>query len=140
MAKWLVTRRRFAFTRKVLWIAVVAVFLLGGWALAQCFQCPYLQLNTSNVMGMMPPNSCQGCRTRGITIVQQKTKKGPAYTYTASADNNGAYVVTRQGTPWVTVTYNKSTGLFEVTDPNGTGSPVLKLGDPRSAGGNQSTQ
>lgn len=131
MAKRLLTRRP-GFTRNVLWIAIVAVFLLGGLAVAECLQCPYLQLNTSNVMGMMPPNSCQGCRPRGggITIVQQKSRRSPTYTYTAS-DNNGVYLITRQGAAWVTVTYNKSTGLFEVSDPNGTGSPVLKLGDPK---------
>jgi hypothetical protein len=144
--------RRPGFTRKVLWIAAAAIFFLGGVALAaECYQCPWFQLGPTT-MGMMPPGGYYGGGDAGgtggggplmvqgpalgllaspdMTLVQQQTKGGKRFTY-VSTNKSGVYLIKRDGTPWLTVTYNKSTHLYEITDPNGTGSPVLKVGaDP----------
>lgn len=70
-------------------------------------------------------------RQSDLVLVQRSDRTGEQYKYVASASpltKAPVYTVTREGKAWLTVTYNKSTGLYELTDPNGTGSPVLKFG------------
>jgi hypothetical protein len=47
------------------------------------------------------------------------------YTYKATAQHDGSYLITRQGSKWITVAAKP--GYFAITDPNGTGQLLLKL-------------
>jgi hypothetical protein len=50
---------------------------------------------------------------------------GPTYTYKATAQHDGSYLITRQGSKWLTVAAKP--GYFAITDPNGTGQLLIKL-------------
>ncbi|MDB5070223.1 MAG: hypothetical protein JWM87_1334 [Candidatus Eremiobacteraeota bacterium] len=63
--------------------------------------------------------------THDVTITQ--TGRGRTFKYVASP-NGTVQLIKRDGTPWVTVTYNKSKGTWDLTDPNGTGDLLLRLG------------
>jgi hypothetical protein len=149
--------QRPAFKRKILLIAVTAIVLVFAWAKAgyPCNPCPWFQLGPDGVMGMMPPNGYGrpapggGGNTRGgnngpMTVQGVAGSKGNAnvqpsdltltqtegrhsYKYVAS-ENGSVYLIKRDGVPWVTVTYNATTKLYELTDPRGSGAPVLKVG------------
>jgi len=126
---------RSAFTRKILWIAVAAIVLVLAWAKAgfPTPTNPWYSMGSDGVLhvdGMMPPDGGRRMAPANddITMVQQG--QGRTYTYVASP-NHGAYLVKRDGVSWATLTLNKKTGLYELSDPNGSGSPVLKLGTPR---------
>jgi hypothetical protein len=60
-------------------------------------------------------------------VIVEPGKKGHSYKYTAPA-KGPVYLIKRDGTPWVIVTYNAATKLYELTDPNGPSVPVLKVG------------
>ncbi|HEV3088213.1 MAG TPA: hypothetical protein VGX96_13415 [Candidatus Elarobacter sp.] len=155
--------QRPAFARKVLVIAVAAIFLVLAWAKAgfPTPEQPWFQMGNDGVLGMMPPTTMykpsgggstppsstptpQPAANNSLTIVKMTASRktppplpdmsitqsdhiGHSYTYTAPA-KGPVYLIKRGGTPWVTVTYNAQKGLYEVSDPNGTGAPVLKLG------------
>jgi len=125
-----------AFTRKVLWIAAAAIFLVLAWANAgfPYPPNPYYITNPDGTLGMMPPDKYgAGGRKRfdaPITITQVGNK-GQTFEYVAT-NNNGTYTITRNGKPFVTIVLNKSTGLWELGDSNGTGSAVIKVGYPKA--------
>ena len=47
------------------------------------------------------------------------------FTYKATAQHDGSYLITRQGSKWLTVAAKP--GYFAITDPNGTGQLLIKL-------------
>lgn len=106
--------------------------------------------------GMMPPNYCGGPvgrpqpsaspgrntagsqRTLLRDVVRVSTPvqanlplvqrvDGHTYSYVALSQNGG-YLINRDGTPWATVRYNKRTGTWDLTDPNGSGYLLLRVG------------
>jgi hypothetical protein len=83
------------------------------------------------------PSTGFNLATKDVTITQ--TGGGKSIKYVASPTgttaNGTVYLVKRGGTPWVTVTYNKSTGTWDLTDPNGVGSLLLRLGAKSAAPG-----
>ena len=50
-----------------------------------------------------------------------------AFTYVA-LPQNGGYLIKRDGTPWATVQYNAKTDTWDLTDPNGSGALLLRVG------------
>lgn len=126
------------FKRKVLWIAVAAVLLVLAWAKAG-YPDPYAVgqsyfMGADGVLhtdGMMPPNKPYepGMMPPDGLVVKQQSGKH-VYTYVAT-NQNGVYLIKRNGVAWATVTLDKPSGLYVITDPNGTGQPLLKLGTPR---------
>ena len=112
---------------------------------------------TISVDGMMPPNYCGGSgapapkptvvphrRTQTARVVNDPrpfTKVTPtpapvtlvqrpgghSYTYVA-LPQNGGYLIKRDGTPWATVQYNAKTDTWDLTDPNGSGALLLRVG------------
>ena len=137
--------KRPAFTRKkLLLIAVAAIMLVLAWARAG-FPYPdayftHYTMGPDGVLhvdGMMPPDTYGDpggmMPPPGVNpdlVVTQKAGK-KTYTYVAT-NNHGVYSIKRNGTAWVTLTLNKNTGQYEVSDPNGTGNAVLKLGTPHA--------
>lgn len=76
----------------------------------------------------LPNRGGEGLVSRDVTITQ--TGRGGTFKYVASP-NGTVYLIKRDGTPWVTLTYNKSTGTYDLTDPNGAGDLLLRLGSKR---------
>jgi hypothetical protein len=164
-------------TCNVLWIAVVAIFLVvatGAAAFSQLVQ-PYFTLDQSNVMGMMPPTppaskpggggqpkandfgasqpqakmaqAGQGntqapqntpC-AHGVPLTLIQSSGNTKFTYAASA-NGCVWLIKRNGSPWLTVAYNATSGAYELTDPNGTGRLLLQLSAKQGPAIQRSTQ
>ncbi|HEX3464290.1 MAG TPA: hypothetical protein VHS78_09620 [Candidatus Elarobacter sp.] len=117
--------------------AIVLVVSLGTAAFSQLTQQPYFTMDTSNVMGMMPPTPVMGNKGQGnppgnagcasgrtVSITQTKSRQNFSY---VAAPANCVWLIKRNGTPWLTVVYNTSTSAYELTDPNGAGALLLKL-------------
>jgi len=134
-------------TCNVLWIAVVAIFLVVATA-AAAFSAAntenWFGMGSDNVMGMMPPNGMNpGGGDPGGQRRMQTTNCDPAreirltqtgthhhiFTY-VSAKHGCVYTITRDGKAWATVTYDGSSGTYKLTDPNGSGRLILELGIP----------
>lgn len=81
---------------------------------------------------VLPSRGGEDLVSRDVTITQ--SSHGRTFTYVASP-NGTVYLIKRDGTPWVTLTYNKSTGYYELTDPNGAGDLLLRLGPKRPGPG-----
>lgn len=138
-------------TCNVLWIAVVAIFLVVATAAAAFSQYAgdkWFGMGPDNVMGvedgMMPPNgmlpppgsggrhgtptvNCDAARSLTVT---QPGAHHHSYKY-VSTKHGCVYTIARDGKPWATVTYDASTATYKLTDPSGSGRLILQLGIPR---------
>jgi hypothetical protein len=135
--------QRPALTRKPKWIAVAAIVLILGLGTAAYAQYTnnWFGMGSDNVMGVMPPNYTvpngggghvqqpPPCAASGDITLTQSGAKGRTITY-VSSKSGCIYTIKRDGTPWVTVTYNTSSKTYRLTDPNGTGGLLLELGTP----------
>ena len=135
-------------TCNVLWIAVVAIFLVVATA-AAAFSANtgnWFGMGSDNVMGIaddvMPPNGMgpqprpypttaptPNCNPAANLTVTQAGANGRKFTY-VSTKNGCVYTITRDGKAWATVTYDASTATYKLTDPNGSGRLILQLGIP----------
>jgi hypothetical protein len=121
--------------RKTFWITVAVVVAMLVWASAVLSQggghYPFWEYGTD---GMPRPDG----------IIQQQDPpppvspgdrhpKPPVYTYQAKPQANGSILIYRNGVLWVTLA-NTST-QFLMSDPNGTGHPVVKFDHASSHGG-----
>jgi hypothetical protein len=143
-------------TCNVLWIAVVAIFLVVATAAAAFSEYtgdPYFGMGSDNVMGMMPPNGMYGstsrqtartqlaqrsvtpvpvlkipprCAPSGVLTAHQSFG-GKSYTYT-STKKGCVYTIARDGRSLFTVTYDSSSHTYKLTDPNGSRELLLELG------------
>jgi hypothetical protein len=114
--------------RTTFWIVVTAtIFALLTWASAVLSQVgghyPYWEYGTD---GMPRPD--------GIITQQDppppgqpggRTRRPPVYTYKATSRADGSILITRNGVKWVTLA--NVNHQFTLSDPNGTGHPVVKF-------------
>jgi hypothetical protein len=114
--------------RRTFWIVVAAIVLaLLTWATAVFSQYgghyPYWEYGTD---GMPRPD--------GIITQQDapppgqpgdRTRRPPEYTYQATSRPDGSIAITRNGVKWVTLA--NVNHQFTLSDPNGTGHPVVKF-------------
>jgi len=145
-------------TCNVLWIAVVAIFLVVATAAAALSQYTgdnWFGMGSDNVMGMMPPNGMYGgtspqtartqlaqrsaksgavlkilprCAPSGVITIPQ-TRPGTKKSYTYTSTKSGCvYTIARDGKSLFTVTYDSSSHTYKLTDPNGSRELLLELG------------
>jgi hypothetical protein len=130
-----------AMTRKLKSIAVAAIVLILGLGAAVYAQDGnnWYGMGPDNIMGMMPPNGMRmaagshqtipPCSPRPDIVLTQHASKG-TITY-VSSKSGCIYTISREGKPWLTVTYDASTKTYKLTDPTGTHDLLLELGiDP----------
>jgi hypothetical protein len=142
--------QRPAITRKFPWIAVAAILLVLGLGAAAYSASTdhWFGMGPDNVMGMMPPNgmvSAPGHQPKEGGAPQTDSAPGSAAPCGPSGDivlppgsqgtfkyvstkHDCTYTIKRDGTPWVTVTYDMSARTYRLTDPHGTGKLLLELG------------
>lgn len=99
--------------RKALWIAVTAIVIMLAWAQITLGDGrTYFEIDPD---GMMRPDG----------TIQQRVMGHPPINYTSKRTHDGAYLILRNGVPLITVSAQKN--QYIVSDPNGTGQPVIKL-------------
>jgi hypothetical protein len=108
--------------RRAMLIAVATIVLMLLWASVAISQSgkTYYEMGPD---GMMRPDG---------TITQTNGGAGsrsrlppPTYTYKATHQADGSFLITRNGANWITVAAKP--GYFAITDPNGTGALLIKL-------------
>jgi hypothetical protein len=122
--------------RKTFWIVVTATTVaLLMWASAVLSQAgghyPFWEYGTDGMPrpdGIItqqdpPPPAAPGDRVR----------QPPVYTYKATSRADGSILITRNGVNWVTLANTKT--QFLLSDPNGTGHPVVKFDHASAHGG-----
>ena len=108
--------------RKAILIAVATIALMLLWAsIAISNGNNYYEMGPD---GMMRPDGTI-VQTGGAGQRVMGGGPGPTYTYKATAQHDGSFLITRQGSRWITVAAKP--GYFAITDPNGTGQLLIKL-------------
>jgi hypothetical protein len=122
--KSLTGARRPALSRKILLIAAAAI----GIALA-CVKAAFPGCCVI-VFGMMPPD-----------MIVQRTNHGVPVEYRRITNRDGSETLKRNGVNLITVKYDAKSGMYSISDPNGSGEAVYNL-PSRSvkAGGSASTR
>ena len=119
--------------RKTFWIvvaAIVAILACASVALSGGGSYPFWEYG---VDGMPRPDGIIVQQDPTPPIAQGQPSRPPvSYTYKATSQPDGSIVITRNGAKWVTLA-NTST-QFLLSDPNGTGHPVVKFDHASSRG------
>src|SRR6202163_3490705 len=120
--------------RRTFWITVAAIVAMLACASAVFSQYgghyPFWEYGTD---GMPRPDGIITQQDPPPPIAQgQRRPPPPVYTYMAKPRPDGSTLIYRNNVLWVTLA-NTST-QFLLSDPNGTGHPVVKFDHPRSHG------
>jgi hypothetical protein len=106
--------------RKAFWIAVAVIVAVLACASAV-------------LSGGGPYIFGEGGMPRPDGMMVQQDPGRPPITYNARARADGSILITRNGVAWITVANTKTD--FVLSDPNGTGRPVIKFEHSSGHGG-----